>query len=329
MRKVCYIIVFILFIHGALSAQVQSINIAGSYSGSFLLSSTSEPYQIAGTPYLSESWMYGTIEMKSELIDASASQSQKKLVEYERAIRKCDLLIEKITDPRFQTMGISFLMEEIDHAGEEGALEVEIFHQDFEDLQDITKELESKLLGYLTQLRAEYEAQIQEIQKVNGLFRYNLYAQEFEMVFDQDTFAIIAPFNVESITVSNKKFIHGFYVKRGLSQDYLGSSYFEVLNDGKCKLLLRHAVKIKSGDAPVTYNWANAGTDAFVKYQQLFYQQEEGSEILPLKKKKKILRKLFSEKYDEIMDYIRTEDLNVKRNDDLAQVFTYYNSLET
>ena len=329
MRFAPLITIIVLLLAASAKGQVQSINIAGSYSGSFLISTSSEPYQIAGSPYLSESWMYGTVEMKSDLVEGASVRDSKKIAEYRQSIRKCDALIEKLTDPRYETRGLSLIMEEIGNVEKDGAQEVEILHEDFDNLPEVTREIESKLLGYLAQLRAGYEAQIEEIHKVNGLFRYNLYAQEFEMVYDRDTFAIVAPFNVASISVSNKKFIHGFFVKKGWIQDYLGSSYFEVLNEGKFKLLLRHAVKIKGGDAPVTYNWANSGVDAFVKYSQLYYQERDGSEILPLKKKKKVLKELFDEKYERVHSFIREERLNLKNQKDLAEIFSYYNSLET
>jgi len=91
-------------------------------------------------------------------------------------------------------------------------------------------------------LRQDYQAKLDKINKLDGLFRYNLFAQEFEMVYKMDTFAISAPLDIKSILLSNKKFIYGFYIEREFGNEYLGSSYFEVLNEGKCKLLIRHEV---------------------------------------------------------------------------------------
>jgi hypothetical protein len=329
MRPHHFIVVAGLFLGASVRGQVQSINIAGSYSGSFLLSGTQESYQIAGTPYLSESWMYGTLEMKREVIDVSSVRSRQKEAAYRKAILRCDELIQKITDPRFRTQGISLILDATDANGGNEPLHVDILHEDFEDFSDVTGDIESTLLGYLTRLRSRYESQLEELQTLDGLFRYNLYAQEFEMVYDRDTFAIIAPFNVKSISVSNMKFIHGFYVEKDLNKVYLGSSFFEVLNEGACKLLVRHAVKVKGGDAPVTYNWANAGGDAFVPYKQLYYQANDGSEILPFKRRRKVLRTLFADKYSAVMEYMKTEHLSLKNQRDLASLFLYYNSLDS
>jgi hypothetical protein len=336
MKKYIVSTLGLISLFAAVESQVQSLKISGSFNGSFLLSNTPEPYQIAGSPYLSENWMYGTIEIKSEVTESSSLQSKRRKTLLEQAVHRCDLLIEKISDPRYRTEGISLILEKVESEGEEdlgegekNIEEVEILHHDFKDLEQLTGKFESDLLGYLTLLRARYEAQIDEIEKINGLFRYNLYAQEFEMIYDRDTFAIIAPFNVRSISVSNMKFIHGFYVEESVSRLYLGSSYFQVMNDGECKLLVRHAVKIRGGGAPVTYNWANAEGDAFVQFEQLFYQVRDGSEIRPLKKRKSALRDLFGERYEKVMLYMKTEDLSLKKSEDLARMFSYYNLLDS
>ena len=107
----------------ALAAQVQNINIGGSFSGSFLLSGSPEPYQVAGSPYLSESWMYGTIEMKSDALQTSGLQSSNKRKAIEKSIRTCDQLIEKISDPRYQTEGIALILKELEKEDDQVDLE--------------------------------------------------------------------------------------------------------------------------------------------------------------------------------------------------------------
>jgi hypothetical protein len=88
-------------------------------------------------------------------------------------------------------------------------------------------------------------------------------------------------------------------------------------------------VKISGGNAPVTYSWASAGGDAFVPYQQLYYQDHAGSEILELKKRRRQLRKIFGKHYDEVISFMKAEDLNLKKSDDLALLFGYYNNLDS
>jgi hypothetical protein len=244
MRRVLLLIVLSAWLSTSASSQVKSVNIGGSFSGSFMLSGGSEAvYEITGSPYLSETWMFGSLEMKGDLVKEARSDEDDKV-------------------------------------------------------------------------------------KIDGLFRYNLYAQEFEMVYNRDTFAITAPFNVKSISISNMNFLHGLYVKRGGSRPYLGSAYFQVLNEGECKLLLRHDVKISAGGGPVTYNWAG-GADAFVQYQQLYYQESEGAEVVLLKKRRKSIRKLFADRSDEVEKFVKMERININDNAGLARVFNYYNSLDS
>ena len=255
MRRIHLVMVLVLWLISSASSQVQNINIGGSFSGSFMLSGSAEAaYEISGSPYLSETWMFGSLEMKGDIVEQARSDQKKK-----------------------------------------------------------------------AQLQ---EDQINEFSKINGLFRYNLYAQEFEMVYDRDTFAIVAPFHIKSISISNMKFLPGLYVKRGGSRPYLGSAYFQVLSEGRCKLLLRHDVKIKGGSGPVTYSWAG-GADAFVQYQQIYYQESEGSEVVLLKKRKKSIRKLFTDRSDEVEEFIRREKININDNAGLTKVFNYYNKLDS
>ena len=331
MRKVYLVIVLGAWLSSAASSQVQNINIGGSFSGSFLLSGSSEAaYEISGSPYLSETWMFGSLEMKGDIVNQARSDKKKKaqLHEYQVMISKINSLIEKLSNPDYKATGLALTMEGTDPEGKDLEYDLRISNNDFSGIPGITEELEGNLLNYLEKLRGEYEAQINEFFKINGLFRYNLYAQEFEMVYNRDTFAIVAPFHVKSISISNMKFLHGIYVRRGGSRPYLGSAYFQVLSEGKCKLLLRHDVKIKGGGGPVTFSWAG-GADAFVQYQQLYYQESEGAEVVLLKKRRKSIRKLFADRSDEVEKFIRREKINIKDNAGLTRVFNYYNSLDS
>ncbi|MFH0758347.1 MAG: hypothetical protein V2B15_13750 [Bacteroidota bacterium] len=241
-RRVFIILFLTAGITSVVYSQIRNVNIGGSYNGTFLLSGGVESdYQIAGSPYLSDTWMFGTLEMK------------------------------------------------------EGILEETPANDTFE---------------------------------IHGLFRYNLYAQEFEMVYNRDTFAISAPFNVRRIRISNMDFCYGLFVERSNRKTYLGSAYFQILSSGKRKLLMRHGTKIKSGSAPVTYGWAG-GSDAFVPFRQLYYQEREGSEVILLKNRRKIIRQLFADRSEEIEKFIRSEKINIHVEAGLVRVFNYYNNLDS
>jgi len=331
MRRVCLMIILGAWLSSSASSQVRNVNIGGSFSGSFLLSGSSEAaYQISGSPYLSEAWMFGSLEMKGDFVSESGSDRKKKaqLHEYQVRISKINSLIEKLSDPDYKATGLALTLEGTDPEGNDLEYDLRISNDDFSGIPGITEGLEGNLLNHLEKLRGEYEAQINEFYKLNGLFRYNLYAQEFEMVYNNDTFAIVAPFQVKSISISNMKFLHGLYVKRSGRRPYLGSAYFQVLSEGKCKLLLRHDVKIKGGGGPLTHSWAG-GADAFVQYQQLYYQGSEGAEVVHLKKRRKSIRKIFADHSDEVEEFIRRGKINIKDNAGLARVFNYYNSLDS
>lgn len=324
-------ILFLYFLSSGSFAQIQNVNISGSYSGVFMLSGTASDYKVNGSPYLSEDWMYGTLEMKSEIAAEMNSTAKEKarIDTYAKKISRIDELIGQIHDSGFQTTGLSLTMSEVNQLDDNQSFDVNITNEEFSELPGITEELKKDLISFLTRLRSEYAAGINTIHEIKGLFRYNLYGQEFEMIHNKDTFAIIAPFNIQSITISNKKFVHGFYVKRKLVNEYLGSAYFEVLNEGSCRLLMRHDVKIKSGGGPATHSWAGSDADAFVQYKQLYFQNARGSEVVQFRKRKKYLRRVFADQYDLMEKYIRSEKIKVKNVGELIKVFNYYNSLNS
>lgn len=312
-------------------AQVQNVNIGGSYSGTFMITGSGNPsYEIAGSPYLSETWMYGSLEMKSEVVQKSSKDREvkKHLKQYQVTIAKIDAVLEKLNDPAFDPSGLVLHMEPAGDSTGITSFDLRIPNDEFVGMEELTADLRERLTLYFERLKGEYEAEINDFFKLKGLFRYNLYAQEFEMIYNRDTFAITAPFNIGKISISNMEFMYGLYVKRNGKIPKLGSAYFQILSNGNRKLLRRHDVAIKAGGGPVTHNWAG-GADAFVQYQQLYYQAEEGGEVVLLKKPGKCVRELFSDRLEEVEAFIREKDLNLRREGDLAVVFDFYNSLDS
>ena len=98
------------------------------------------------------------------------------------------------------------------------------------------------------------------------------------------------------------------------------------MNEGNCKLLLRHEIKIKDQSGPVTYNWAGSESDSFVKIKQLYFQKDDDMEVAQFKK---IPQKVFADKYYVVEQYIRNEKIKVKDEKGLIQIFNYYNNLDS
>ncbi len=329
-RAGIFVIILAVFVTG-LRGQVRNVNVSGSYQGVFTLSGAAPEYSVSGSPYLTDNWMFGTLELKRALFSEAAVKEAADTLPNQNIemIRKCNELIEQISDPEYRTIALKLLRAGNKHYNKRIFSAIELNENDFEDLPGMLEDFEEKLLAYLIELRDEYESGLTETNQINGLFRYNLYAQEFEMIYGKDTFAIKSPLDVQNISLSNKKFIYGFYIDREFGNDYLGSSYFEVLNDGSCKLLVRHDVKIRSQSGPVTHNWAGSESDSFVKIRQLYFQQADGMEVKQLKKNKKYLKMIFADKYFEVERYIKDERININDEKELIKVFTFYNNLNS
>ncbi len=332
MKKTGIIMIIIISLIQGIGAQVKNINISGSFQGVFTVSGIDKDYKVAGSPYLTESWMYGTLELKEAFLNetggggnSTASRTEENI----EMIRKCNELIERVSDPEYRTVALKLTRTGTRHYNRRIHSDVELSESEFEELPVVANDLEEKLLAFLVEIRNQYESGFKEVNRIDGLFRYNLYAQEFEMIYGSDTLAIRSPLDIKSISLSNKKFIYGFYIEREFGNDYLGSSYFEVLNEGGCKLLVRHNVKIKSQSGPVTHSWAGGEGDSFVKIRQLYYQKAEGMEVKHMKKNRKCLKEIFADRYYEIEQYIRSERININDEKELIKVFNYYNSLDS
>jgi hypothetical protein len=331
MRRIGLFGIALAIVVTGIQAQVTNINIAGSYDGVFTLSRTPTEYKIGGSPYLSESWMYGTLELKKALLTTRGENNNSDLQAAEQleTIHKCNALIDQISDPEYRTTALKLLRSGSSIHTRSIRSDIELDESQFQELPGMIKEFEKKLISYLEQIKASCQANLEETKRLEGLFRYNLYAQEFEMVYNSDTFSIRAPLDIKSISLSNKKFIYGFYVDKEFGNEYLGSSYFEVISDGECKLLARHEVKIKDNSGPVTHSWASSQGDSFVKIRQLYFQKKEGMEVIQLKKNKKYLKEIFADRYYEVENYMRTEKINLKNENELKKLFDYYNNLDS
>ncbi len=230
-NRVFISVILIIGTLSQLSGQIKNVNIVGSFTGAFKISPDNIRYDILGTPYLNQQWMYGKLLLNDET-------------------------------------------------------------------------------------------------KFEGLFRYNVFHQELEMIYNMDTLAISAPFFVKELYFSNKKFIYSLSIEQDFKQDYLTSAFFEVLYDGHCKLLLKHRVDIENNSYATTYMAGGGdGRDYYVHKSFYYYKQNPGGAAKKLRRKRREILNIFSDKKQEIEQFLTTNYINLKSDDDLVRVFEYYDSL--
>jgi hypothetical protein len=104
--------------------------------------------------------------------------------------------------------------------------------------------------------------------------RFNVYGNEMQFIHGSDTFAISNPHKVGSVWLESRRFQYMPFMLNG-NQHY---AYFEILVDGKYKLLKLNGIRLDAGTDPVTPYHCQNSTDRFVRTAAFYYQYPEGSE---------------------------------------------------
>jgi hypothetical protein len=104
--------------------------------------------------------------------------------------------------------------------------------------------------------------------------------------------------------------------------DKIKPSFFELLVDGKVKLLEYTKINIQKPDYVEAFNTGSKDTK-ITKDKQLYITQ--GKEVLRLNTNKKEILELMSDKKTEVEAFIKQNNLSVKDRVDLLQIFKFYN----
>lgn len=152
--------------------------------------------------------------------------------------------------------------------------------------------------------------------------RYNLYTQQMQFIDNGDTLALGNPEEIEYIRIADKVFVYTTYLCQGQHK----SSYFELLEDGDCRLLKRWAALYQEVDPDDPQSVGDCGV--FYKDCQCFMQFFLNP-AQPVLKNKKDFVKSFANNGDKVKDYMRSDNLKPKNEEDLAKIVDYYNSIVT
>ncbi len=149
--------------------------------------------------------------------------------------------------------------------------------------------------------------------------RFNLYTQQMQFIENQDTLALGNPWEIEYLRIADKVFVYTDYLCEGEHR----SGYFELMEDGDCRLLKRWAALYHE----VEEEGEKSGENCFYRDCQCYLQffMNPASRV---QKKRKDLALSFASNGDEVLDYMRDAKLKLKHEDDLVKIVEYYNSLQ-
>ena len=170
---------------------------------------------------------------------------------------------------------------------------------------------------YLNDGWTEGKATLVDETVLNGKFRYNIYKQKMEAVIEGDTFAFAKPCELSILQMGEQKFVYSTFVR---SNREVSNTWFEVLCEGNCQLLLRRYIKYRVSDGDDDPN-----NDKLYRLEEYYTCRGEG----PLNRlyiTKKDILAVFMNREAEMCDYAKLKKLKVKERTDLVRLFAYYNS---
>ncbi|WP_460472417.1 hypothetical protein [Emticicia fontis] len=143
----------------------------------------------------------------------------------------------------------------------------------------------------------------------------------------QEGIKVISGTLIKSFTAKKQD----FWVKNYIStlefndeSEKIKAGFFELLADGKVKLLDYSKLKIQQPDYVAALNVGSK--DVKINIEKQLYIAK-GKEVIKFNTGKKDLYELMADKKPEIEKFVKVNKLNLKDRTDLAKVFQYYNTL--
>src|SRR6266542_1727897 len=138
---------------------------------------------------------------------------------------------------------------------------------------------------------------------------------------ENTAYAIGAPDSIKALWMDKRLFVYHTFMNESKND----KDFFEILVDGKAKLLIRYVTKI----IPANYNKV---LDVGNKNDQItiietYYVQKENELPVFIDKKGKSITAALADKTEEIKKFTDKEHISFKNKEDLVRVVSYYNGL--
>jgi hypothetical protein len=159
--------------------------------------------------------------------------------------------------------------------------------------------------------------------KYNVDIRYDIYADQIHLKENNQVYAIIHPEKVNLIEAGSYKFIYSYYAKSTKDNEAAKSAYFILLVDGKCRLLKKMNIRVQDAEPAKLYQ--DAKPAKFIPTSDTYFLKPGDKNAVKIRSKADLLTVL-SDKTDELDSYISSNKLDVKKDDDLIKIISYYNS---
>ncbi len=154
----------------------------------------------------------------------------------------------------------------------------------------------------------------------NYNLRYNIMTDQMQFIHGMDTLAFASPEELSTLTFDGHTFIYEPYV----CDNSVRSGYFELIEPGKNKLLLKRLVTYEKPDPKQPDN--NAANTYYI--DECYFVSKAGNPANKMICSRKSVLSVLDDHDDEIKDYLRITGNKVRTIDDLKKLVSYYNSLD-
>jgi hypothetical protein len=154
----------------------------------------------------------------------------------------------------------------------------------------------------------------------NYFLRYNILEDQMQFISGKDTLAFASPQELNTISFGNHTFIYETFQ----CENTIRKGYFELIEPGKNKLLLKRVITTE-----INIESSNANSQE-KKYfvDNCYFISKPGQPASKLMCNRKSALAVLNEHSNEIEEYLRVTGNKVKTPDDLKKLVAYYNSLD-
>ncbi len=162
-----------------------------------------------------------------------------------------------------------------------------------------------------------------EEKKIRASLRYNMLSDRFEMEIWDDVYLLKTNKNIEYINYLNKVFKYKEYINK---DGQTKKGYVIQLVEGEYPLFKKMKTVYREAEPPET------GYDSYKppRFERLddLYLMELKDEVFEIEsfRKRKFLKLYFKDKKSEYLDYMKENNINLRREDEMIQFFKYINN---
>lgn len=158
------------------------------------------------------------------------------------------------------------------------------------------------------------------------LFRYNLFHQKMEFIYQQDTLSIAQPLQVKKLSFSGMEFSYGLVLDGTGADALLSGAWFQLLEGSDLQLLMKR--KIGTHENSYMKNYMGGGGDGrmVLKVQEYLYLRTAGGAARKVHGSTVKMLRLLGIVNDDLVQHIRKNKLNTPSERNLRKVIAYYHS---